>query len=684
MKHLVYPFIIAGFAAGLAPHSGATFQSGPADSSTVSFTTLLNEMVDRDSIARYPDPAYTCKQFSSYDRAAVSPDENWFANGDADKYLRSQEINGRTEWVMMDAKGPGAVVRIWSANPPGDGMMRVYIDGAAEPVIEAAMTDILGSKWEIKSPLSAVRSRGWNLYLPIPYSQHCLITCDKRGFYYQINYRTYDHTAEIESFGKSSLKDNRELLSQIQEKLSNPKIHYARDILNKAIEVHRQSLTIQPGDTLDLLLPNGARAVRGLFIAVDAENLSDALRQTVLKAQFDGQDTIWCPVGDFLGSGIGINDFGDWYRSPLETGNGGISYWIMPYAESGKFCFTNYGSEPVTLTVEAVTTVWSWDSRSMHFYTRWRQQNPINTRPMIDWNYINIKGKGVFVGDTLALANPVKTWWGEGDEKIYTDGETFPSHFGTGTEDYYGYAWGSPEPFKAPFHSQPRCDGPGNYGHTTVSRVRSLDGIPFESDFRFDMEVWHWKDCQIGYAATTHFYAMGGVTHNRSPMPKEAARGALDPPPLPPPFRIEGALEADKLKIVNRSEGYSIDSQGGFGENLWSGDKHLWSQSKQIGDFLELEIPAQGDTKKRIFVHATKSWDYAIVRFFINGKRSGKDVDLYNTNARAVIATGPIDLGLHSPTDGSFILRIEVVGSNQRSEGLGTFYGIDCVLLKDE
>jgi hypothetical protein len=38
--------------------------------------------------------------------------------------------------------------------------------------------------------------------------------------------------------------------------------------------------------------------------------------------------------------------------------------------------------------------------------------------------------------------NPVTIWWGEGDEKIWVDGEAFPSIFGTGTEDYYAYSWG--------------------------------------------------------------------------------------------------------------------------------------------------------------------------------------------------------------------------------------------------
>ena len=72
------------------------------------------------------------------------------------------------------------------------------------------------------------------------------------------------------------------------------------------------------------------------------------------------------------------------------------------------------------------------------------------------------------------------------------DGETFPSHFGTGTEDYYGYAWCWPGLFTHAYHAQPRCDGPGNYGRTSVNRFHILDRIPFTKDFKFDMELWHW------------------------------------------------------------------------------------------------------------------------------------------------------------------------------------------------
>ncbi|MHC4964938.1 MAG: glycoside hydrolase family 172 protein, partial [Planctomycetota bacterium] len=658
--------------------------SGPAAADdraeTITLASLLEEMIDREVLARVPDPAYTCRQFSSYDRAARSPDEEWFANHDANQYLRTEENDGRQEWVLMDTPGPGAVVRIWSANPPDDGTLRIYLDGSNEPVIAAPMADLLGGKWRVAPPLSAVRSRGWNLYLPVPYAEHCKITCDKDGFYYQINYRTYEPGTRVESYCDAAAAEAKGAVARVQQVL----IHPPRADGDRKEGINEM---IEAGASASVPLGPGPRAIRYLILYVPSEDLPTALRSTILQIDFDGERTVWCPLGDFFGSGVGVNAYSGWWRlvGSRPTGGGGVEAiltcrWVMPYRESCRISIHNLSSWRTEVRLSAVSSPWDWDDRSMHFHTVWRQQNPIPTRPMRDWNYVEVRGKGVFVGDTLALANPVKIWWGEGDEKIYVDGEAFPSHFGTGTEDYYGYAWGSAEPFEAPFHAQPRCDGPGNYGHTTVSRVRSLDAIPFGESFRFDMEVWHWKECDIGYAATSHFYALPGATHNRPPQPQEAARGPLDPPPLPAPFHIEGALEAEKMKIVDRSQDFVAVPQGGFDPRLWSGEQQLWVQAQRVGDFIELEIPA-GAGRRRLLVYATRSWDYAIVRFFVNGTRVGDDVDLFNTEGRAVAATGPIDLGVVRPVEGRLVLRVEVVGSNKRSEDPGTYFGIDCAVL---
>ena len=140
----------------------------------------------------------------------------------------------------------------------------------------------------------------------------------------------------------------------------------------------------------------------------------------------------------------------------------------------------------------------------------------------------------MYVGDALTIMNPVKRWWGEGDERIWVDGEDFPSIFGTGTEDYYGYSWGgrSTDFYEHPFHAQPHSyvynklnrkttSERNTYGFSTETRTRALDGMPFSSSFQFDMEIWSWTKCDMGYGASVMWYGDANIKSNRKPDMKE-------------------------------------------------------------------------------------------------------------------------------------------------------------------
>ena len=53
------------------------------------------------------------------------------------------------------------------------------------------------------------------------------------------------------------------------------------------------------------------------------------------------------------------------------------------------------------------------------------------------------KGKGRFIGCVLGIRTLTNNWWGEGEVKIYLDGDKeFPTICGTGTEDFVGQSWG--------------------------------------------------------------------------------------------------------------------------------------------------------------------------------------------------------------------------------------------------
>lgn len=110
----------------------------------------------------------------------------------------------------------------------------------------------------------------------------------------------------------------------------------------------------------------------------------------------------------------------------------------------------------------------------------------------------------------------------------------------------------------------------------------------------------------------------------------------------------------------------------------WSEETHLWIRGRQPGDFVELRIPAT--RKSRLTLYATKSWDYGILRFLVNGQQAGKDFDAW---AERPTPSGPIPLGVFEPKNGAFILRVEVVGANPKSRNSKSFFGLDAVTLTE-
>ncbi len=651
-----------------------------AEEGTITFPSLLDEMVDREASARFPSPAYTCRQASSYDRASVSADdqESWMANNDRSFFIRSEQNGGREEWVMMEAAGPGCVVRFWATSGNPTGNVRVYVDGQDEPVINQPVKGLVGGDALVGPPLSEVRARGMNLYLPIPYAKSCKITYDRPNFhvsgngddllYYQINYRTYEAGAKVESFGSQTLAAAQEKLAEVQEALLAPAAKIDGQVLSPASATLEPNPSPKSGLRLSI---DGSQAIRRLTVRLEAEDMAAATRSTVLRMEFDGEQTVWCPIGDFFGSGVGVNPYTGWWRTVEEDGRM-TCYWVMPFEKSCEIRIENLGEQAVKVQCQPTLGPWSWDDRSMHFRTNWRQEFPIDTSVKHDWNYLVARGQGVYMGDTLALTNPVQVWWGEGDEKIYVDGETFPSHFGTGTEDYYGYAWCTPAFFQSPFHSQPLAEGPGNQGRVTNTRVRLLDGIPFTTDFRFDMEVWHWRPCEVSYAVATYWYALPGASGNHGPAP-EMAR--LLEPEMPVPRKVAGAIEGEALEILEKTGGTTeIQSVDRF---HWSGAEQLWWKDGKPGDRLVLALPVAETGKYTLKADLTKAIDYAIAQFSLDGAPLGEPIDFINNGVINEVFT----LGVVELAAGDHKLTIELTGANEKAVKR-YMIGVDYLLLE--
>jgi hypothetical protein len=501
---------------------------------------LLEQMIDRTRIAEFPDPEFLCKQCSSYNRESVAPDKpGWFANADSSYFYGYEDIDDRREWIMMDVDAPGAVVRWWLTQQKFDGTVRIYLDNSNEAVYAATADKLVGGDVITGKPLSNVVGwNGRNLYLPIPFKKHCRITYDGPNqnvtgkfpdcLYYNINYMIFPSGTDVKTLTRDDLKKHSALLDQVQKTLLQPE----ENKLPAARKLTGASKVLRSGDSLACTI-EGTGAISTLATKIDAEDIGQAMRSVVISISFDGKERVLSSIGEFFGCGPGLNPYKGWWRQVQEDG-WMKCWWPMPFRRSAFVKIKNYSSSDVTVTLDDIgISDWKWTDRTMYFNSSWRSDNQMSTDKAFDWNYLTVEGKGVYVGDTLALFNRAVlphpsgtgTWWGEGDEKIFVDEESFPSCFGTGTEDYYGYSWGVGGTFEAPFHSMPRGDANGNYtklGHTTNTRVRSLDRIPFKKHLQLDMELLHWqKIAKVDYAVTTYWYAMDGAIGNGDVSPEK-------------------------------------------------------------------------------------------------------------------------------------------------------------------
>ena len=497
--------------------------------------TLLENMLDRTKIAEFPEPEFLCKQTSSYNRRSKTPGtSDWFANDDSSYFYGSQQIDGRTEWIMLDVDGPGVIVRWWITQYKFDGTVRVYLDNDPTPVLQATGDKLIGPDGIAGAPLNAVRAWGRNLYFPIPFAKHCKITYDgpnkeKTGIfadclYYNINYTQYPESTKVKTFTMDDLKTNSALIDKVQTQILLPK----NNQLPTSRTIKGGKTTLNPGKSITRKI-GGNGAISALRLKLTAPDIAQAMRSTVITASFDGKQTVWAPLGEFFGTGAGLNPFKGWWRQ-VETDGWMNCWWPMPFKQYAAVTITNHGTTDVIVELADIAIAnWTWTDRTMYFHSTWRGDNNIlifgaDETKMRDWNYVTVQGKGVYAGDTMSVYNrpklgPIGPWWGEGDEKIFVDGEPFPSHFGTGTEDYYGYAWGTAAFFDAPFHAQPIGTANKGIGHTTNTRTRSLDTIPFNSKLQLDMELAHWQIAKVDYSSTSYFYAFAPAKSNGMAQP---------------------------------------------------------------------------------------------------------------------------------------------------------------------
>ena len=647
---------------------------------TFTYVDLVRRLTDLEHLATLPPPGETTRQWSSYDRAsrydeATGKYLGWDANGDGHGIIRREG----DQQVLAEMQGPGVIWRIWSAMPK-TGHVRIYLDGAAEPAVDLPFVGFFdGTNPPFNRPaLVHTVARGWNNYTPIPYQKSCKIVADNGwGDYYQFVYTTFPAGTTVPTFKRELSAEENAALDEANRLLANCG---PRPLGQAAVPTRRDSRLAPKGGAESLPL-DGPAAIHRIRVKVNdlpgppADR--DVLRELVLQIKWDGEAraSVWTPLGDFFGTAPGANA----YRSlPCGLTEDGWFYanWVMPFARSAEITLRNDGPEPRRVQLEIATVPLSKGAEHYaRFHAKWHRDEFLPTEPerWIDWPLLKTTGRGRFVGVMLHVWNPRGGWWGEGDEKFFVDGEKFPSTIGTGSEDYFGYAWCCPELFQNAFHNQTFNDG-NNKGHVSVNRWHVADQIPFQKSFDGYLEKYYPNKRPTLYAAVAYWYLAPGGEDPYGPvaLPERAAYYVQ-----PVARKKPGVFEGESLKILSKTAG-TLHEQDmtGFGE-AWSNDAHLWWIDAKPGDRLVLALPVEQAGRYKLTAQLTKAVDYGIVQMALDGQKLGPPLDLFN---HGVIATGELDLGTHDLAAGEHQLSVEILGANEQAVR-SYMFGLDYVKL---
>jgi hypothetical protein len=301
--------------------------------------------------------------------------------------------------------------------------------------------------------------------------------------------------------------------------------------------------------------------------------------------------------------------------------------FVMPFARSCSIRIVNRGQQPVAVAGTVRPCPWPWKAdRSMHLRARWRVNHDLvadrgdNAQ---DIPFLIGHGQGVYVGTAIMLfnPNPVPTpygnWWGEGDEKIFVDGDIRPSTFGTGSEDYFNYSWSSPDIFLYPYCGQPRNDGPANRGFVVNQRWHILDAIPFASRIAFFMELYsHERTPDFSYARVAYHYARPGLIDDSVGLTDADVRHLQYPADWKPAARM-GALNSVFFQTEELCQDRSRIEL--VHDNRWAGGTLcVWTPTGP-GNQLALKLPVTATGRYKVHVTAATGPDSAAITALLDG-----------------------------------------------------------------
>jgi hypothetical protein len=261
------------------------------------------------------------------------------------------------------------------------------------------------------------------------------------------------------------------------------------------------SVIIGSGATLPMATIDGPGRITHIWLTTHSSNW----RTLVLRAYWDheSEPAIEVPLGDFFANGWGR--FAQVSSSMIAANpHGGFNcYWPMPFQRYAELTVENLGAVDAELYFQVTYETDVEGDRLGYLHAQFYRNNPLpagNMHVLLD----GVAGQGHYVGTYLAWGSNSPGWWGEGELKIYLDGdEDYPTICGTGTEDYFGGAWNFDVPgrgyteYCTPYLGMPQVIRPDGLYQSQqrfgLYRWHVLDAIHFASDLRIEIQALGWQ-----------------------------------------------------------------------------------------------------------------------------------------------------------------------------------------------
>ena len=198
----------------------------------------------------------------------------------------------------------------------------------------------------------------------------------------------------------------------------------------------------------------------------------------------------------------------------------------MPFNEHAKVEIINENDVPFGLYFQIDYELYQekLGADTAYFHACWKRQLPcegwgndiLTNSPEINSvsnltgenNYVLLEteGEGHYVGCNLSVKHFQGSWWGEGDDMFFIDGEEFPSIIGTGTEDYFNHAWGMQQGNHSLYHGSILHERDLPEAYQVAYRFHIEDPVHFQKSIKVTMEHGHANHLSDDWSTTAYWY----------------------------------------------------------------------------------------------------------------------------------------------------------------------------------